>query len=165
MDESINICLSCGLCCDGTVIGFVQLGREELPVLKELMHVENEGGEGCFLQPCQNYSDGCTIYSNRPKQCANFKCELLESFEQKEIDADAALETIYSVKQTRIGIERKLDVLQLKLQSPSFYFKMAELKKLLDTDQSESPLTQNHLDLASDLQQFESLLSNKFGIS
>ena len=165
MDDSTNICLSCGLCCDGTVIGFVQLGREEIPVLRELMNIENADGEGCFLQPCNNYCDGCTIYSKRPKQCANFKCGLLESIEHKVMDSDTALETIDAVKQKKIAIERKLALLQLQLQSPSFYFRMVELKKFFQENKSESSLTQNHLDLISDLKQLEHLLSKKFGVS
>ncbi|RDV13876.1 hypothetical protein DXT99_17775 [Pontibacter diazotrophicus] len=165
MNDSINICLSCGFCCDGTVIGFVQLGREELPVLRELIDIDNANGEGFFLQPCNNYCDGCNIYSKRPKQCANFKCGLLKSLEQKELNFDSAIETINVVKQKKIAIEKKLALLQLKLQSQSFYFKVVELKKLFQKNKPESSLTQNHLDLISDLKQLDSLLSKKFGIS
>ncbi|WP_460924995.1 YkgJ family cysteine cluster protein [Pontibacter brevis] len=165
MNDSINICLSCGYCCDGTVIGFVQLGREELPVLRELMEIENANGEGFFLQPCKNYCDGCSIYSKRPKQCASFECGLLKSFEQKKLSFDAAVETINVVKQKKCAIEKKLALLQFELQSQSFYFKMVELKNLLQKNESESSLTQNHLDLMSDLRQLDSLLSKEFGVS
>lgn len=165
MNDSINICLSCGFCCDGTLIGFVQLGREDLPVLRELMDIENANGEGFFLQPCKNYCDGCNIYSKRPKQCASFKCGLLKSIEQKELDFDSAIEIINVVKQKKIAIEKKLALLQLKLQSQSFYFKMVELKKLFQKNKAESSLTQDHLDLISDLKQLDSLLSKKFGVS
>jgi Fe-S-cluster containining protein len=165
MNDSLNICLSCGFCCDGTVIGFVQLGREELPVLRELMEIEDANGKGFFLQPCNNYCDGCNIYSKRPKQCTNFKCGLLKSLEQKELDFDSAIEMINVVKQKKIAIEKKLAILQFELQSQSFYFKMVELKKLLQKNKSESSLTQNHLELISDLEQLDSLLSKKFGVS
>ena len=86
MNDSSNICLSCGLCCDGTLIGFVQLESEEIPAIRELMDVEGVKDKGVFLQPCSKYCDGCTIYSQRPKQCASFKCGLLNSVEQKELD-------------------------------------------------------------------------------
>lgn len=165
MNDTTNICLSCGLCCDGTLIGFVQLEREELPVLRELLEIENADGEGVFLQPCNNYCDGCNIYSKRPKQCASYECELLKSLEQKEMDFDLAIETVHVVKQKKIAIERKLALLQIELRSPSFYFKMIELKKLLKKNKSELPLTQNHADLMTDLKQLDSLLSKKFGVS
>jgi len=131
MSDPLNICLSCGLCCDGTLIGFVKLDSEELPGMREVMDIEDENGNGFFLQPCNSYCDGCTIYSKRPKQCASFKCELLKSFEQKELNFDSAIEIINVVKQKKIAIEKKVAILQIELQSQSFYFKMVELKKLL----------------------------------
>ncbi len=165
MNDSSNICLSCGFCCDGTLIGFVQLGREELPALRGLMDIEEANGEGFFLQPCNNYCDGCNIYSNRPKQCRNFNCELLNSLEQKEFDFDLAVETINVVKQKKIAIEKKLAMLQFDLQSQSFYFKMVELKKVLQKNKVESTLTENHLELISDINKLDGLLLEKFGVS
>jgi len=165
MNESLNICLSCGFCCDGTLIGHVQLDREELPVLKELMDIEDENGNGFFLQPCNNYCDDCSIYSKRPKQCANFKCGLLKSLEQKELNFNSAIEMINVVKQKKIAIEKKLVTLNIELHSQSFYFKMVELKKLLQKNKSESSLTQNHLELILNLEQLDSLLTKKFGVT
>ncbi len=145
------------------MIGFVQVGREELPLLRDVIDIENTNGEGFFLQPCKKYCNGCTIYSKRPKQCAKFECGLLKSLEQKEVDFDSAIEIINVVKQKKIDIERKLALLQIELQSQSFYFQMIELKKLLQKNESELSITQNHLDLISDLKQLDSLLSNNFG--
>jgi Fe-S-cluster containining protein len=165
MSDSSNICLSCGFCCDGTVIGFVHLDREEVPVIRELMEIEEESGNGFFLQPCNSYCDGCTIYSKRPKQCASFKCSLLKSVEQKELGFDSAVEIIHVIKEKKIAIEEKLALLNFELQSHSFYFKMLELKKLLERNSSQSPLPTNHLELMSDLKQLDSLLSKNIGVS
>ena len=165
MNDSLNICLSCGLCCDGTLIGYVKLGSEELPALRELLNIEEEGGKGFFLQPCKSYCDGCTIYSNRPKQCDNFKCGLLKSVEQKELSFDTALERINAVSQKKISIEKKIAKLPFELESNSFYFNMTELKTLLYKKKAESPVTQNQLELIPDLEQLNSLISKNFGVS
>jgi len=165
MDDITNTCLSCGSCCDGTVIGFVQLDREEVPVLSKLMDIENPDGEGFFLQPCDNYCDGCSIYANRPRQCASFKCGLLKSIEQKELDFDSAIAIIKMVKEKKSVIEKKLALLQFELQSPSFHFRMVELKKLLLKNNSESSSTQSHIDLLSDIKDLDSLLTKEFGVS
>ena len=165
MNDSLNICLSCGLCCDGTLIGYVKLGSKELPALRELLNIEEEGGKGFFLQPCKSYCDGCTIYSNRPKQCDNFKCGLLKSVEQKELSFDTALERINAVSQKKISIEKKIAKLPFELESNSFYFKMTELKTLLYKKKAESPVTQNQLELIPDLEQLNSLISKNFGVS
>jgi uncharacterized protein len=165
MDDSLNICLSCGLCCDGTLIGFVQLSSDEMPALKEIMEIEDTHGNGFFLHPCSKFCDGCTIYSKRPKQCGLFKCGLLKSVEQKELGFDTAVGLIEEVKQRKIGIQEKLSFLQLELQSQSFYFKMVELKNLLKKITSESSLSQNYLELQDDLYQLDRLLIEKFGVS
>ena len=163
MNDSTNICLSCGLCCEGTVIGFVQVGREELPLLRDVIDIENTNGDGFFLQSCKKYCDGCTIYSRRPKQCDKFECGLLKSFNQKEVNFDSALEIINVVKQKQNDIESKIALLPFDLQSQSFYFKMGEVKKLLQKNAPEVAFTQNQLDLLEDIKQLDSLLASKFG--
>jgi uncharacterized protein len=163
--DSTNICLACGLCCTGTLIGFVQLGSEELPALRELLDIENTNGEGFFLQPCKKYCDGCTIYADRPKHCAKYECELLKAVEQNEMAFDSAVEIIEVVKQKKDTIEKQLALLQLELKSQSFYFKMVELNKLFQNSQYESSLTQAHLNLMADLKDLNSLLSDKFGVT
>ena len=165
MSNASNICLSCGLCCDGTLIGYVNLGNEELPVLREVMTIEGVDDNGFFLQPCNNYCDGCHIYSKRPKQCASFKCGLLKSLEQKQLDFASAIEMINELKQKKFAIEKKIETLQFALKSQSFYFKMFELKKLLEKNKSESSLMQNQLELISDLDHLDSLMSKKFGVA
>jgi len=165
MDDSSNICLSCGLCCDGTILGFVQLDNDEMPALKKIMDIEDEKGNGFFLQPCKKYCDGCTIYSQRPKQCGLFECGLLKSVEKKEIKFESALEIVNVVKQKRSAIAKNVALLNIELHSPSFYFRMVELKKLLEKNKAESSLTQNHLELIADLAHLDGLLSNEFDVS
>ncbi len=165
MTDSSNICLSCGLCCDGTLIGFVKLDNEEIPAIKQVMDIEDENGNGFFLQPCNNFCDGCTIYDHRPKQCAKFKCGLLTSVEQKELDFNLAVDMIKVVKQKKSAIEKKISILELNLKSPSFYFKMVELRKLLMKDKSQSNLPKKHLELISDLNELDTLVMKGFGVT
>lgn len=165
MNHSLNICLPCGLCCNGTLIGHVQLDKEELPRLKEFMDIEDEDGNGFFLQPCNKYCNGCTVYSKRPKQCASFNCGLLESVDNKELEFVSAVEIVKEVNQIKIDIEKSIALLKIELHSESFYFKMVELKKVLQKIKSESLLTENHIKLASDLKQLDGLLEEKFNLS
>ena len=164
MIESTNLCLSCGLCCDGTLIGFVRLDTKELSDLSEIKHIEEADGKGFFLQPCDDYCDGCTIYSQRPKQCAKFKCGLLKSVEKKKVDFDSAIEVINTVKQKKEVIEKKVAKLKLELKHKSFYFKTVELKKILQHIKYESDLSKNHQQLMSDLNALELIISEKFDL-
>ena len=165
MNDSSNICLSCGLCCDGTLIGFVELGQEELPALRKIMEIEESNGTGFFLHPCKKYCDGCTIYSERPKNCDKFKCKLLNSVEQKELGFDSAVEVIKIVKQKKNAIEQKMAQLPFNLKSTSFYFQMVELKKLLHKNKLKSSISPIQHELITDLEQLDELLGAKFGIT
>ncbi|MBN1116284.1 MAG: YkgJ family cysteine cluster protein [Bacteroidales bacterium] len=158
--------MSCGLCCDGSLIGFVELGGEELSRLRVLMDIEEFDMSGFFFLPCKNLScNGCKIYPQRPKQCDNFNCEMLKSIENKKLNFAEAIETINVIKKKRIAIEEKFDLLPFKLESPSFYFKVLELKKLLQEDWSDICKTQIVVKLLFDLDELNKLTLKSFGIS
>jgi len=167
MSDSANLCLSCLLCCDGTLIGFVQLEREEILPLKALLDIEEDSdGSGIFLHPCKNLcTDGCTIYDDRPSQCRTFNCRLLKSVEQKEVTFDTAVEVIKEVKQRKRSIEKQLIHLNITLKSLSFYFKMVELKKYLKRLPTEESETSTYQKLILDFEQLDSLQSTTFGIT
>ncbi|MGB0888394.1 MAG: YkgJ family cysteine cluster protein [Vicingaceae bacterium] len=163
MSDSSNLCLSCLLCCNGTLIGFVQVKKEEIPALKDVLEIEEDSnGDGVFLQSCEKLCDkGCTIYEKRPKQCQSFNCKLLKSVEDNEIHFDSAVDVINLVKQKRIAIEEQITIQKIELKSPSYYFKMVELKKVL----KRIDLTPNHQKLQTELKELETLLPTIFGIS
>lgn len=165
MNDSTNICLACGLCCDGTLIGHVQLANEELAAVKEVMEIEESHGHGFFLQPCKKFCNGCAIYDKRPNHCASFECQLLKSVDQKKLEFDTAVEITKVVKQQKISLEQKLSILNIELKSNSFYFKMAELKRILQKNKVQLIASQKQLELLVDIERFESLLLDKFGIS
>ncbi|WP_194852481.1 YkgJ family cysteine cluster protein [Nonlabens antarcticus] len=165
MSDDLSICLSCGLCCDGTVIGFVELNDEEKPSIKKLMDIEDEGGNGFFLQPCDKFCDGCTIYEDRPKHCGTFKCGLLKSVEQNELDFNVAVDMVHEIKQKKRVIEEQVTTQQWQLTSPSFYFRMIELKKILDENHEASNLSKDHFELLKNLNELELLLLKNFEVS
>jgi len=165
MNDLINICLPCGCCCDGSLIGFVEVDKDELPEVQKIMDVEVENCKGFFLQPCKKFSKLCTIYAQRPKQCIKFECGLLKSVEQKSLKFDDALEIVSELKQKKLIVEKMMLILKLELKSGSFYFKMVELNKLLNNKASKTPLTNMHLELRRVLDQLESLVVKNFGIS
>ena len=165
MNDSTNICLSCGLCCDGTLIGFVELVEEELPKLNQLMEIESVNKKGFFLQPCKRFCNGCTIYTQRPKQCASYKCGLLKSVEQNTIHFDLAVETILKVKQKKKSIEQKIVEIKIPLKSDSFYFRMVELKKMLQKNEDVLMLTQKQIELTKELKELDALLLSMFKLT
>ena len=165
MKDLSSICLSCGLCCDGTLIGFVHLDAEEVPEVRKHMNIEEERGHGFFLHPCQRYCDGCTIYAHRPKQCGLFKCGLLKSVEQEELQFANALEAIEELKALKSSIEENLISLAFELKSSSFYFRIVELKKRLMKLEQSTHLSNEDQLLRHSLKEFDALLLEKFELT
>jgi hypothetical protein len=69
------------------------------------------------------------------------------------------------LKELKLNIEENLSSMTFDLQSPSFYFRIIELKRrLLKLEQSASLSSKDHLLLAT-LQQFDMLLLEKFDLT
>ena len=85
--------------------------------------------------------------------------------DNKELEFNAALDIITNAKQLRVSIEKKLKFLDFELKSGSFYFKMVELKKVFKLKELEFTLSQKHLELKTELDKLDILLSTKFGVS
>ena len=165
MNDSENICLACGICCDGTLIGFVQLEREEFAAQRDVLDIEESDEIGFFLQPCKKFCNACTIYEKRPKQCAKFECQLLQSVDNKELAFDAAVEIVKEVKDKKQVVEGNITDAEIKLVSPSFYFRMVELNKLLLKNKSDNPLIESQTELRENLEDLNTVIAKNFGVS
>lgn len=162
MSDEDNICLACGICCDGTLIGFVEVEAAEFSRLKGVLEIEESDEIGFFLHPCEKFCEKCTIYDQRPKQCGLFECKVLKSYEQGEMDFKAATEIIAEVIEKKVAIDAKLVTLDLNLKSGSFCFKMMEVKNLFAKNGSK---LKSHSDLMDDIDKLNNLVMNHFGVS
>lgn len=88
-----SLCVSCGLCCDGTLFRHVKISGDEREELVRLgIGVgEKRGGDVMWL-PCGKL-DGkcCTIYGQRPQGCRAFVCALGKRVVAKELSVEEAL--------------------------------------------------------------------------
>lgn len=142
----------------------MQVEQDELPAVREVMTIEEENGIGFFLQPCQKYCNGCTIYADRPSNCDKFNCGLLKSVQQEDLAFDEALKTIDEVKQKKRDIEKLVAALPFQLQSKSFYFQMVELKSSLEKKKIASTLSTSELSLLAAVADLNALLSRRFDL-
>jgi hypothetical protein len=97
-----QLCLQCGLCCDGTLFADVELrAGDDAKRLKKLgLPIAAKGkSKLAFPQSCACF-DGklCEIYEQRPKRCRQFACGLLKQVEAGRLDAVEALSTIHSAR-------------------------------------------------------------------
>jgi Fe-S-cluster containining protein len=104
-----NICLACGLCCDGTIFADVKLlpnedatrllslGMPLLPLMAKKnasQPIRNRGGWK-FLQPCSAlHGCRCQIYGSRPSYCRQFECLLFQQVQSGEAAKVEALRLI-----------------------------------------------------------------------
>lgn len=95
-----QLCLQCGLCCDGTLFGRVPLAADD-----DMEHLATwavrQGAKREHLPlPCAALQDrACIIYPHRPARCKEYRCRLLERYEKGEISfAEAAKVVVQTVK-------------------------------------------------------------------
>jgi hypothetical protein len=73
--DGAALCLSCALCCDGTLFGGAPLEPDEVePAVRAGLRVFRSD----FEQPCAALRGcSCSIYEARPRACRKFECRLL----------------------------------------------------------------------------------------
>jgi Fe-S-cluster containining protein len=108
--ERSDLCLSCGLCCQGVLHDLVPLdedeleraGRLHLPLFESPLRL-------AFRLPCPRLEDRrCTVYEERPRTCASYACGVLRAYGAGEIDATTALSRIERVREQTAEVARQL---------------------------------------------------------
>lgn len=129
-----DICLACGLCCDGVIFTNVKLQPEDDPKAfaglfppattgpaipaTEVRLVPHSAGRASFAQgpktspvpqPCIAF-DGCKcrIYNDRPKHCREFECLLLRAVQARRTCKSDALEIIRGARRRADKVWRLL---------------------------------------------------------
>lgn len=121
-----ELCLRCGICCDGTLFKDVELRPGDdtsalehfgLKLSNRTPKKTSEGGSprsrvqsSRFRQPCAAL-DGCVcrVYSERPAHCREFECGLLKAAVEGEIETAAALKLIRRTRKKADAARALLD--------------------------------------------------------
>lgn len=107
-----TLCTRCGLCCDGTLFGDVELvGPRETTRLEALgLDVDTDDGDVELLAlPCRGLrGTRCGVYAHRPRCCRTFECRLLQDAERGGVTVDEALKRIAEAKAQVRHVERLL---------------------------------------------------------
>lgn len=108
-----DICIDCGLCCNGALFGHFEVTEKEVGALNraQVRVVEREGRiTGC--QPCAALTrQGCSIYQQRPAVCATYRCDLLVRLESGAVSTADALRTV--AEAVRLQSALQLEMAQL----------------------------------------------------
>ena len=102
-----TLCTRCGLCCDGTLLGDVELtGPREATRLEVLgLDVDSDdAGVELLSLPCRGLcGTRCSVYAHRPQCCRTFECRLLQDARRGAVAVDEALTRI---AETRAQVRR-----------------------------------------------------------
>lgn len=108
----MNLCLSCGFCCDGTLFDRVPLQAVELAQLGRSLNVS--AGTAHARQPCAALEGtACRVYENRPLTCRRFRCLLLEAHEAGEVTLPAAISIVDETRAMRRLLAEALETDEL----------------------------------------------------
>ncbi len=93
-----TLCTRCGLCCDGTLFGDVELrGPSEAARVEALgLEVDTDDADTELLAlPCAGLTGTrCSVYPHRPQCCRTFECRLLQQARRGEVSVDDAVKAI-----------------------------------------------------------------------
>jgi len=105
-----DLCLACGLCCDGTLFARVPLGSEEAGPARALGLAVTEGAQGAsFAQPCPLFREGCcSVYGRTPQPCVRFRCRLLDRFLAGAVPLEEGLRIVARARNLRDGLRERL---------------------------------------------------------
>lgn len=126
-----QLCLACGLCCNGVLFKDVELQPgDDAELLLSLglpvrgprrvgrksgrsLHSKPETRNSKFPQPCAALCEGnrCRIYADRPTRCREFECALFKSVAAGQTELAAALKTIRAARQRADQVRRLLRAL------------------------------------------------------
>jgi hypothetical protein len=126
------LCLTCGICCEGTLFSHVPLKAADalLPLQAGGIAIgANDAGQ-FFNLPCAAHREGCCqVYASRPIVCRKYRCELLGKYEsgtsswaesQQKIGHVQMLKKMIGTELERILPEGgRLDVMAVRRRLPT----------------------------------------------
>lgn len=139
-----DICVTCGLCCDGTLFHHAVLNKGEkgnLPQKMENAYFKNKNGE-FFKLPCSYFNGKCSIYDQKKAHvCSSFRCKLLKDFSKDKVKQEDALSIVQNAKKLReeiIALAESIFGTEDKLYFRNVLLKIANSEKNQDSKIFES---------------------------
>jgi Fe-S-cluster containining protein len=136
-----QLCLHCGLCCDGTLFRDVELQPGDdaeklralgLPVTRSRRR--EEADQLKFPQPCSALCSDlkCRVYANRPARCRQFECALFQAVARGEAELPIALKTIRQTRQMAEKVRHLLRELSDTSEGVALAKRFQRVKRKLD---------------------------------
>lgn len=165
--ESHQLCLECGLCCNGVIFAKGQLqpgdNSERLHALGLAILRTTKSGETKFKQPCAAF-DGCRcgIYKDRPKYCHAFECLLLKRVNAGKIEFSKALQLVRRARRRAEKVKRLLQKLGDSEEHVALSVRVRRMQNRLEREVFDAESAHLFGELTLAMHSLQLLLSEEF---
>jgi hypothetical protein len=164
-----KLCLTCGLCCDGTLFNHVKLGpRDDAKKLKALglpVSVTRAATPiAHFPQPCAALCADrtCRVYADRPAQCRTFECGVFQAAEAGRIKSAAALRLVTHARRQADKIRRLMRALGDTDEHRALNERFLRTQHRLEADGADGAAADTFAELSLAVHTFDLLTHEKF---
>lgn len=169
MNPAEQLCLACGLCCDGTLFDGVQLETgDDAKKLKALgLPVAISRGRtpiARFPQPCTALCTDrtCRVYANRPAQCRIFECGVLKEANAGRITFATAQRSVKQARRRADKIRRLLRELGDTEEHRSLGERFFRMQCRMEEQAPDEAARDAFADLSLEVHHFKLLAHEKF---
>jgi len=153
-DQAIDqLCLQCGLCCNGVLFRDVELQPGDdagklkalgMPVRSKAQNSKLKVQTGKFNQPCTALGTDCRcrIYVDRPSRCRSFECALLLEVIAGETEVEPALKLIRSTRRKADKVLKLMRDIGDTNEAVSFSVRFRKLRQRFEAGDIEDLLAQ-----------------------
>lgn len=169
MQTGEQLCLACGLCCDGSLFDNVQLGPgDDAKKLKALgLPVSVSRAQTPvthFRQPCAALCADrtCRVYADRPRQCRTFECGVFKDFQSGRITFAAARRMVQQARRQAGHIRRLLRKLGDADEQHSLGDRFRRTKRRMESGGADAATADTFGELGLAVHRFNLLAHEKF---
>ncbi|MES2696105.1 MAG: YkgJ family cysteine cluster protein [Verrucomicrobiota bacterium] len=169
MELGQQLCLACGLCCDGTLFGHVRLGpaddAKKLKVLGLPVSVSRAKTPVThFPQPCAALCADCTcrVYVDRPLQCRAFECGVFKDAQAGRIEFAVALRLVKQARQRANKVRRLLRELGNTDEHRSLNERFHRMQQRMESGTADAAAADTFAELSLAVHSLDLLTHEKF---
>jgi hypothetical protein len=161
-----ELCLACGLCCNGVLFKDVELQAGDDGARLEALGLPvcDSGKTSKFSQPCAALcaDNRCRLYAERPARCREFECALFKAVLAGDLALSAALRTVQTAQQRAGKVRRLLRQLGDTRDHLALSLRFKRTRQRLESRALNAAATATFGDLTLAVQALNLLLSARF---
>ena len=169
VNSAQQLCLACGLCCDGTLFNHVRLGPEDdakrlkaqgLPVTVS----RTKPPVTRFPQPCGALcvDRTCRVYADRPRQCRSFECGVYKDALAGRISFPAALRSVRKARRQADHLRQLLHQLGETDEQSALTDRFQRAQRRVESGKADPADGDTYAELSLAMHHFSLLAHRKF---